>query len=66
MLMADEGFGYVLTLDKLHRLSGNSLCFRPLENSPELPVYLVWKKYQAFSRASNLFLAQLRREIAEP
>ena len=66
MLMADEGFGYILTLDKLHHLSGDSLCFRPLQDSPELPVYLAWKKYQPFSRAANLFLHQVQTEIAQP
>ena len=62
-LMTAEGVGYTLTLDKL--IGNVDLCFRPLENSPELPVYLVWKKYQAFSRAANLFLNQFRQEIAE-
>ena len=65
-LMTAEGFGYTLVLDKLIHLSGDgALCFRPLENSPELPVYLVWKKYQAFSRAASLFLEQFRMVIAE-
>lgn len=65
-LMSAEGFGYTLALDKLINVSGVSdLCFRPLENSPELPVYLVWKKYQAFSKAASLFLEQFRQEIAE-
>ena len=65
-LMTAEGVGYTLTLENLQHLSGNQgLRFRPLENSPELPIYLVWKKYQAFSRAANLFLNQFRQEIAE-
>lgn len=65
-LMTAEGFGYTLTLDNLIHASGNpDLCFRPLANSPELPVYLIWKKYQAFSRAANLFLNQFRQEITE-
>ena len=65
-LMSAEGFGYTLALDKLINVSGVSdLCFRPLEKSPELPVYLVWKKYQAFSKAASLFLEQFRQEIAE-
>ena len=65
-LMTAEGFGYTLMLDKLIHVSGNTdLCFRPLTNSPELPVYLVWKKYQAFSRAAALFLEQFRQEISE-
>ena len=65
-LMAAEGFGYTLALDGLIHVSGDGdLCFRPLEKSPELPIYLVWKKYQAFSKASTLFLEQFRREITE-
>ena len=66
-LMTAEGVGYTLTLDHLIHVSDHTdLCFRSLENSPELPVYLVWKKYQAFSRAANLFLNQFRQEITEP
>ena len=65
-LMTAEGFGYTIALDKLINVSGDSnLCFRPLAQSPELPVHLVWKKYQVFSRAAALFLEQFRREIAE-
>ena len=65
-LMTAEGFGYTLTLENLiHASDQADLCFRPLENSPELPIYLVWKKYTAFSRAANLFLNQFRQEIAE-
>lgn len=65
-LMTAEGFGYTIALDKLIHVSGNdNLCFRPLAHSPELPVHLVWKKYQVFSRAAALFLEQFRREISE-
>ncbi len=65
-IMTAEGVGYTLTLDKLRHFSGDDgLCFRPLENSPELPIYLVWKKYQAFSRAAFLFLEQFRKETEE-
>ena len=53
-LMSAEGFGYTLALDKLINVSGVSdLCFRPLENSPELPVYLVWKKYSTDEKKEN-------------
>ena len=65
-LMSAEGFGYTLALDKLVNVTGNSdLCFRPLAQSPELPIHLVWKKYQAFSRAAILFLEQFRQELTE-
>ena len=63
-LMTEEGMGYTLTLDKLVNTSGDSpLCFRPLEPRMETEVYLVWKKYQMFSKAAALFLARLRQMV---
>ena len=60
-LMTEEGLGYTLLLDKLVNVSGDSkLCFRPLEPRLEAEVHLVWKKYQVFSQAAKLFLAQLK------
>ena len=60
-LMTAEGLGYSLILDKLINVSGNNeLCFRPLEPRLEVEIHLVWKKYQVFSKAAELFLAQLR------
>lgn len=56
-LFVDEGIGYAVCFDKLINVSGDStLCFRPL--SPELKAapYLVWKKYQIFSKASEKFM----------
>lgn len=56
-LLVDEGMGYAVCFDKLINVSGDSaLCFRPL--IPELKVapYLVWKKYQIFSKASEKFM----------
>ena len=62
-LLALEGMGYVLTLDKLINVSGDSgLRFRPLENVEDVPVHLVWKKRQEFSTAATLFLNELRAE----
>ena len=56
--------GYTLTLDKLVNTSGDSpLCFRPLEPRMETEIYLVWKKYQMFSKAAALFLAHLRQMV---
>lgn len=59
-LMVDEGMGYAFTLDKLVNTTGSNLCFRPLNPKLELGMYLVWKKYQLFSKASELFLEYLR------
>ena len=62
-LMASEGLGYVVTLDKLINVSGDSeFCFRPLDGIDAVPVHLVWKKRQEFSTAATLFLNELRTE----
>lgn len=62
--MAAEGLGYILTLDKLINTSGNSsLCFRPLYPKVETDIYIIWKKYQMFSKAAEEFLKVLRQII---
>ena len=59
-----KGFGYVIALDKIINTAGNSsLCFRPLYPALEAGLSIVWKKYQVFSRASNAFLNQLKKEL---
>lgn len=58
-LMVDEGMGYAFTLDKLVNTMGSTLCFRPLKPHLELGMYLVWKKYQIFSRPAERFLTYL-------
>ena len=62
-LMVDEGMGYAFTLDKLVNTRGSNLCFRPLEPRMELGMCLVWKKYQVFSKAAELFLSRLRQQV---
>lgn len=58
------GLGYAITLDRLINTTGNSdLCFRPLNPTLEAGLCIVWKKYQVFSRASELFLQQLQKEL---
>ena len=65
-LMAEEGFGYVLCIDKLVHLADNSpLCSRPLQNVAVSPVDIVWKKYQVFSRAAELFLQRLQQAFQD-
>lgn len=61
-LMVEEGLGYAVGLDKLINTAGDSvLCFKPL--SPTLTSHLdiVWKKYQIFPKAAELFLANLKK-----
>lgn len=56
-LLVDEGMGYAITLDKLINCTGDStLCFRPFYPVKPAQMYLVWKKYQVFSKAAEKFL----------
>ena len=58
------GFGYVIALDKLINTSGDSnLCFKPLYPASEAGLYIVWKKYQVFSRAAEQFLREIQKEF---
>ena len=60
-LMVEEGLGYAVTLDRLVNTTGDSpLCFRPLEPRLEIGLYVVWKKFQIFSKAAAKFLAALK------
>ena len=52
-----------LTLDKLaHTGEDTTLCFRPLDPPVEMGVYVVWKKFQVFSRPAEAFLKLLRQQ----
>nr|WP_314466440.1 LysR family transcriptional regulator [uncultured Clostridium sp.] len=63
-LMVEEGIGYALCLDKLvNTTSITGLCFKPLEPRLETSLYIVWKKYQVFSKASEKFLKGLQEII---
>lgn len=64
-LMVDEGMGYALSLDKLVNTGENSVfCFRPLEPAFKADLFIVWKKYQIFSKASGIFLERLQKALA--
>lgn len=59
-----KGLGYAVALEGIINTSGDSdLCFRPLSPLLEAELYLVWKKHQVFSKASDAFLQQLRKEL---
>ena len=65
-LLVEAGVGYALSLDGLVDTTGNrALCFRPLEPALESGLNIVWKKYQVFSKAAEVFLARLRRRFPE-
>ena len=63
-LMVEQGMGYSLALDKLVNTTGSSnLCFRPLSPKLEAKIYIVWKRYQVFSKAADIFLSKLRQSF---
>lgn len=62
-LLVDEGLGYALCYDKLINTHGSNLCFRPLSPRLNARGYIVWKKYQIFSKAANIFLRNLQDMI---
>jgi len=65
-LLVEQGVGYALTLDKLTNTTGDSnLCFRPLEPRLEADMDIVWKKYQVFSNAAELFLERIQKMFVE-
>lgn len=49
-LLVDEGLGYALCYNKLINTQGSNLCFRPLSPQLVAPGFIVWKKYQVFSK----------------
>lgn len=64
-LLVDEGLGYALCYDKLINTQGSNLCFRPFSPKLEVRGYMIWKKYQIFSKAANLFLQTLHSMFSE-
>lgn len=62
-LMVEEGMGYAFTLDRLVNTAEREICFRPLQPRLELDMYLVWKRHQTFSRASELLLKKLQENL---
>lgn len=65
-LMVEQGIGYALCLDRLVNTAGNSnVCFRPFEPALEVNVDMVWKRYQIFSKASELFLQRLKTAFGD-
>lgn len=64
-ILVEAGVGYALTLDKLANTFEDSvLCFRPLRPELESGLNVVWKKYQVFSPAAELFLKTLKERFS--
>ena len=65
-IMVEAGVGYAVTIDKIANTTGNSnLCFRPLEPRLDSGLDIIWKKYQVFSSAAELFLNKLRERFGD-
>ena len=65
-IMVEAGVGYAITIDKIANTTENSaLCFRPLEPRLEAGLNIIWKKYQVFSTAAELFLKKIRESFLE-
>lgn len=63
-LMVEEGVGYAIALNRLVNTTSHSrLCFRPLKPGVKSGMNLVWKKYQVFSSAAELFLERAREKF---
>lgn len=59
-ILVDEGIGYAICFDKLFNVSGKSrLCFRPLSPALDIPMFVIWKKYQPLTKAASKFLEKL-------
>lgn len=65
-ILVDAGIGYAITLDNLADTSEDSnLCFRPLEPRLESGLNIIWKKYQVFSPAAELFLNKITEHFSD-
>ncbi len=63
-LLVEEGAGYAVSLEKIINTSGDSnLCFRPLRPKLISHLDIAWKKYQIFSKASEIFLERLKKYL---
>ncbi len=64
-LLVEEGLGYAICIDGIINTSGDSnLCFRPLSPSIETDLYLIWKKYQIFSKPAEKFLMTIQESLS--
>ena len=63
-LLVEEGLGYAICFDRIINTSGDSrLCFRPLAPTIEIEMYMIWKKYQVFSKAAEKFLMMMQGNL---
>ncbi len=60
-LLVESGACCALGFEKLINTTGESpLCFRPLAGQKKTAGALIWKKYQTFSPAVQLFIERIK------
>lgn len=63
-LMVKAGLGCALSIENLINTNGTELVFRRLEPLIKADLFVAWKKYQIFSKASELFLRRLQAKFS--
>ncbi len=65
-LLVEDGLGYAICFDRLINTTGDSrLCIKPLVPRITNAGNLIWKKYQVFSPAVQLFIDRIRKMTYE-
>ena len=63
-IMVEENVGCALCLDGIiPEYENSTLVFKPLEPAVEVGLNIIWKKYQVFSRAAEVFLNELQHQF---
>jgi DNA-binding transcriptional LysR family regulator len=64
-ILVRQGVGCVFSLENLvYTGEENDLCFRPLKPRLQSDLNIVWKKFQVFSPAADVFLRYLKEEFS--
>lgn len=64
-LLVKAGMGVAARFDGIVAAGeGTPFAFVPLADAPTTPAHLVWKRFQPFSRACDLFLRGMREQCA--
>ena len=63
--MVEQGMGIAFCMDHLVDTAKHTgLTFRPLYSPPmDIRLRLIWKKYQVFTRAADLFLRRMKQKF---
>ena len=58
----NKGYGYLIGINNIIDTSSDSdLCFKPLDSEIKTTLAIVWRKYQRFTKVSELFLEELKK-----